>query len=172
MPLCCSDGKIHIIGAFPLSNSHQIYDPKTDTWSIGTPVIAGYYYAVAAVTTGEYAPKQIHVFGINSQYWDLGLPEFSTQSYDPTTDNWTLGTHMNSGRINAGVTVVNDTIYVIGGSSLMIGNNIFSSAINEHYTPQNYVPEFSSWLILPFLVSLAAVAYCYKKKLTKTPNWH
>ncbi|MFA5363964.1 MAG: hypothetical protein WC325_02140 [Candidatus Bathyarchaeia archaeon] len=33
------------------------------------------------------------------------------------------------------------------------------------------VPEFPTWLVLPILASVTAVAFFYKKKLAKTPNW-
>jgi nitrous oxidase accessory protein NosD len=33
------------------------------------------------------------------------------------------------------------------------------------------VPEFPAWLILPILLSVATVAFFYKQKLSKTPNW-
>ena len=157
-----------MIGAFPLANSHQIYDPKTDTWTLGGPVISGYNFATAAVTTGEYAPKRIHVFGINNRYWDLGLPVFSTQSYDPTSENWTRGTSMPTERICAGFATLNDTIYVIGGYTLIIGNKVYPSSIKEQYTPIDYIPEFQPFIILPLILIASFVAILLKKKIHKT----
>lgn len=45
---------------------------------------------------------------------------------------------MPTGRINVGVAVVNDVFYIIGGATLMIGNNLFASAVNEQYTPMGF----------------------------------
>jgi hypothetical protein len=164
------DNKLHVIGAFPLSNCHQIYDPETDSWSFGPPVIAGYNFAFAGATTGEYAPKRIYVYGTNSQYWDLGLPDFFGQSYDPTTGNWTVGTSMPTERIRVGVAVVNDTLYVIGGYTLIIGNNVFASDVNEEYTPIDYIPEFPSWIIMLLLIVGTLVIMICKERLPKIPS--
>ena len=157
--------KIHVIGAFPLANSHQIYDLQNDSWRFGSPVISGYNFAVAGATTGEYAPKRIYVYGTNSQYWELGGPDFFAQSYDPVTGNWTTCTSMPTGRINAGVVVLNDTLYIIGGYVPVIGNNIYASAANEQYIPIDYVPEFASWTILPIILTGLLVVTVYRKKL-------
>ncbi len=159
------DNKIHVIGAFPLANSHQIYDIQNDSWSFGLPVISSYFFAVAGATTGEFAPKRIYVYGTNSQYWDLGGPDFFAQSYDPITGNWTTCASMPTGRINAGVADLNDTIYVIGGYVPVIGNNIYASTANEQYIPVDYVPEFSSWILLPLFLSVTLVVVVLKKRL-------
>ena len=63
------NGKLHVIGANPFANSHQIYDPQTDEWSIGEPLINGYYFAIAGVTTGVHTPSQIYVYGTTSDNW-------------------------------------------------------------------------------------------------------
>jgi hypothetical protein len=70
-------------------------------------------------------------------------------------------------RIQVGVAVVNDTLYIIGGYTLMIGNNVFASDVNEQYTPIDYIPEFPSWAILPLLFVASFVAIIYKKKLQR-----
>jgi Kelch motif len=38
-------------------------------------------------------------------------------------------------RVNAAVAVVNDLLYVIGGSVVMIENNAHPTALNEQYSP-------------------------------------
>lgn len=133
------ENKIHVIGAAPFANSHQIYDPTTDSWSIGTPVIAGYVYASAAATTGENAPEQIYVFGASSIWWNLDhLPDVESQSYDPTTNSWTVGSSVPSKRIDFGSVVINDIIYTIGGFIPTYGNMINVSALNQQYIPLEY----------------------------------
>ncbi len=159
------DNQIHVIGAFPLANSHQVYDSETNNWSFGSPVISSYIFAVAGATTGEYAPKRIYVYGTNTRYWDLGHPDFFGQSFDPITGNWTTCSAMPTGRFNAGVAVLNDAIYVIGGYVPLIGNNKALSAVNEQYIPVDYVPEFSSWILLPLFLSVTLVVVVLKKRL-------
>ena len=126
------DGKIHVFGAFPFSSSHQVYDPKTDSWSVDAPIIQGYYLAVACSTS---LPKQIHLFGVDSTWWDLGPPNFTSISYDLAKDNWRVCSEMPTPRVNVGIAVVDDLVYVIGGSVVMIENNAHPTTINEQYTP-------------------------------------
>jgi hypothetical protein len=161
------DNKIHVIGAFPRSKSHQVYDPVADSWSFGAPLISGYFFASACTTGGVMAPERIYVYGADRQWWDLILPKFTCQSYDPLTGNWSVCTTMPTLRINVGVAVVDDVVYVIGGETLLIGNNAHASAVNEQYTPVGFVPEFPSWLVLPLFaaVTLFAVATIRKKAL-------
>jgi hypothetical protein len=168
------DGKIHVIGAFPFSNSHQIYDPSADMWSMGPQVIAGYYFAGAGATSGASAPSRIYVFGADRCFWPLeDYPQATAQSYDPLTGNWTVCASMPSGRLDVAVAVVNDVIYAIGGFTPVIGNGVISSALNEQYVPIGHgtVPEFPSWIILPLLIigALNALVY-FKKRRHRKPH--
>lgn len=43
-------------------------------------------------------------------------PIFSVERYDLEEDKWTRVARLNSGRANASVAVVNDVLYVIGGT--------------------------------------------------------
>jgi len=84
--------------------------------------------------------------------------------YDPETDTWTAGTPMPTPRWSLGVAVVNDELYAIGGKTEE-GDNY--SAVNEKYTPAEYIPEFPSWIIMPLFMIVAVVVIIYRKKLTK-----
>jgi N-acetylneuraminic acid mutarotase len=144
------NGKIHIIGGLSTSgdsNLHQVYDPATDNWtyassppnSIGNAVGQG----TAAATVGELALRKIYVFGQRGNLRQ-GEPEGSNRIYNPQNDSWTFGANVPTDRINFGVAVVNDTIYVIGGgvaTSWFVGT-FGASAVNERYTPIGYgVPD-------------------------------
>jgi N-acetylneuraminic acid mutarotase len=141
------DDKIYVISQTEIDSTipfNQIYDPETDTWSSGTmmPTLASGFSVVA--TSGEFAPKRIHVLSRNTH-----------QIYDPETDTWTNGTTMLTSRYSLGVAVVNDELYAIGGY-----NGDTDLAVNEKYTPQGYIPEFPSWIVLPlfFVATLVGVA--------------
>ena len=174
------DGKIHVIGVTPFSNSHQIYDSATNIWSFGVPPISGYFLAAAGVTTGSFAPKRIYVFGTDRVYWGLNLPEITGQSYDPVTDNWTNCAPMLTGRINVADATVNDELYVIGGETPFIGENTIKSAKNEKYTPFEYgtissasptpsIPEMpSSALILGLVAAFSIIIVAVRKKIACT----
>jgi len=160
------DDKIHVMGLAGDGNFHQIYDPETDSWNSGTISVPP--YAAAAATSGVMAPKRIYVFGINTLSWSLDLPQFITAVYNPENYSRTDFTSMPTGRIQVGVAVVNDIIYVIGGNVPVFANHVAASNVNEQYTPIGYIPEFPSWTILPlFLTATLVVAIC-RKKLSKT----
>ena len=85
---------------------------KASMWSIFASLLAS-----AGATTGMFAPERIYVFSADADlpYWQLTLRKFTTQNYDPKTNNWTDCVSMATGHFDAGVAVVNDMLYVIGG---------------------------------------------------------
>ena len=142
-PSAVVDNKIYLF------ISTQIYDPETDSWSRGEEIPHGFYEAfdsTAGATTGVLAPKRIYVFGGEGE--GLNVATNYTQVYDPENDSWTTRTPMPTPRWSLGVAVVNDELYAIGGY-----DGETRLAVNEKYTPIDYVPEFPSGSILPlFLV--------------------
>jgi len=138
------DDKIHVIGLDINGAFHEIYDPETDSWSSGA--LEGTAYASAGATTGVNAPKRIYLFSAEYANWELNPPSIINLIYDPTSDSWDVGTSMPTGRANAGVAVVNDELYVIGGATLEIGMSTLASAANEQYTPGGYGTPDSSYV--------------------------
>jgi N-acetylneuraminic acid mutarotase len=156
------DGKIYAMGGYVngrFSNLNEMYDPKTNTWVTKTPLPkprSGFGIAV-------YQNK-IFIFG-GSGYIYGSVPGFieTTDVYDLETDTWTNGATMLTSRYSLGVAVVNDELYTIGGY-----NGDTDLAVNEKYTPQGYIPEFPSWIILPLLLTATLVAIFFKKMLATT----
>jgi N-acetylneuraminic acid mutarotase len=152
------DDKIYIIGGRDIAsdpdeqNFTQIYEPETDTWNSGKSVPIAINGQAAVATLGVFAPKRIHLLKSSLHY-----------VYDPENDSWTQETPMLTSRSGTGVAVVNDEIYVIGGYD---GENYRNE--NEKYTPQGYIPEFSSWIILPLLLTATLIAVLFKKRLATT----
>ena len=139
------DNKIYVI----TSNLNQIYHVENDSWSYGAPPPSPTVLASAGATTGVFAPERIYVFGADADlpYWQLTLRNFTTQSYDPKTNNWKACASMPTGRFDAGVAVVNDMLFVIGGftteyrtDSFTLNPSITYSAVNEQYIPIGYIP--------------------------------
>ena len=122
------NGKIY---AF-YGNHTNIYDPKSNSWYEGTSMPITVYQPSVCATTGIMAPKKIYLFGGIPQLFDSGTT--LTQIYDPEADNWALGSPMPTGRSSAAIAVVNDQIYVIGGST---GLYWFTDS-NEQYIPLGY----------------------------------
>jgi hypothetical protein len=162
------DGEIHLIGAFPTNNSHQVYDPATEIWTIETPLIRSYWFVEAGATSGVYAPKRIYVLGGSDTTVWIGIsgdtPVPTYQSYDFATENWTDLASLPSGRFQVAVAVVDDRVYAIGGWLPYINSDRSASASNEQYTPIGYgepLQQTASPLV-PFVaaVSVSAVAVC------------
>lgn len=128
------DNEIHVISA-QHPGSHEIYNPFNDTWRSGASVMR-VFFSSAGVTTG--LDERIYVFSGDRPYWDSGEIYFPTQSYNPANGDWTNGTSMPTGRLEAGVTVVDGLIYVIGGFVPWMGNNWYPSTANEQYIPFGY----------------------------------
>jgi hypothetical protein len=150
------DDKIYILGA----NVTQIYDPESDSWTLGAASPISVSTPGVCATTGVMAPKRIYLFGGTTSFL---VYTNVTQVYDPMTDNWTLGAPMLTVRAGPACAVVDDIIYVIGGSSGMYSREY----VIEQYTPIGYIPEFPSWIILPLLLVATLVAMVYKQRLAK-----
>jgi N-acetylneuraminic acid mutarotase len=127
------DNKIYFIN---IDGFVQIYDPLNDSWSIGerapSSIALGASYpfesAIAAVTTGMHAPKRIYFLSEDGNY-----------VYNPANDSWTAGTATPTARGYAGVAVINDIIYVVGGVTFQYSAGYMGpTAVNEQYTPIGY----------------------------------
>jgi N-acetylneuraminic acid mutarotase len=180
------DDKIYImggqIGDYPIPNGTlnlvQVFDPKTNQWSLPARMPINVKYAAGVATTGKYAPKRIYVFGGDanneayqnaSRYYMYDVdPTNATQVYDPLTDNWSFAASMFSARYNLVAANVNDTLYAIGGQILDNSNYPETTYANDKYTPMGYIPEFPSWTpLLITLIAVMAVAVVYRRRLDK-----
>jgi len=113
------DDKIFII-----SDKIQIFNPKSNQWTLGTPPPKPMFQGAAGATTGSMAPKRIYFIGGGS----------ANQIYNPNDDSWSKGASLSTPRNNLAVAVLNDIIYAIGGWHIDSG----TLAINEQYTPIGY----------------------------------
>jgi hypothetical protein len=125
---------------------NQIYNPLNDKWSTGTLSPSGirYDFCAAGATIGMNAPKRIYVLGETLHLWE-DEPSNSVRIYNPQSDVWTFGADVPTKRHSFGVAVVDDILYVIGGSTVTYTEpfNWYSSSItlyatNEQYTPFGY----------------------------------
>ncbi|MHC3129102.1 MAG: hypothetical protein IBV52_03395 [Candidatus Bathyarchaeota archaeon] len=172
MSIYCVSGvvnnKIYIIGP---GDENQIYDPLTNNWSTGASKPSPAYMASGAATTGVNGSKRIYVFGLTQTYWVQTVPDAVTLVYNPEFNTWGHGTSMLTPRFNAGVAVVNDVFYVIGGETPAVFMLNQRSAENEQYTPIDYIPEFPSCIILPLLlVATLTAIICKQRLLRKSAN--
>jgi hypothetical protein len=132
------NGEIYIIGGSKNSatagtsafvNSNQVYDPQTNSWSLGANLPSSATYAAAATTEGFAAPPLLYLIGgffINSFI-------NTVQVYDAGKNSWSTGASMPTARAYLGVAVLNDVLYAIGGFD---GTNWLNTV--EQYTPIGY----------------------------------
>ncbi|MHA6529717.1 Kelch repeat-containing protein [Paenibacillus sp. BAC0078] len=121
-------GKIYLFGGYSNNGSGNVYnnkvisyDPASDTWTDVAPMATQNRtpYGGAATVNGK-------VYVIGSTNGDLRLVE----EFDPSTKVWTTKASMPApNRLYSGVAVVNNKIYVAGGSS--------ASNKLEEYDPVN-----------------------------------
>ena len=106
------------------------YNPFADSWSFGKPSPTYGTTCAIGVASGAKDSKSIYF-----------LDESATYMYDPTTESWINDTSMPTARGYAGVAVLNDEFYIIGGifapyEGYIVMTN--SATTNEQYTPFGY----------------------------------
>jgi len=108
----------------------QIYDTKTDSWSLGSFPPTVQSNADAVTILDERGRELIYIFGGGGYgtYSDL------VQIYDPQNDIWGVGSPMPTPRHGLAVAVVNNQIYALGGVTSGGAYGTWLST-NERYTP-------------------------------------
>ncbi len=130
------DGKIYIIAGSWQSNTASAavfaYDPTADTWERKTdaPTARSWLSPSAAVANGR-----IYVMG-----GDFGPPDPDVEEYDPATDTWMTRPDMPTPRGGLATTVVNETIYVMGGLTTLTSPTLSTV---EAYTPNPLIVDFN-----------------------------
>jgi N-acetylneuraminic acid mutarotase len=145
------DDKIYVIGGQLLagfgvinpSNSTDVYDPKTDTWSTMTPIatpVMGYASAVL--------DNKIYIIGgATKDSCPDYKPTTLVQIFNPQTNQWTNGISLPTGVCYAQAFVTTGgfapkQIYVIAGSTSCYYRYQFSAVTN---LTQVFNPETNKW---------------------------
>ncbi len=131
---CVVDGKIYAIGgasgygAMAL-RTVEAYDPVTDTWTTKSDMPTGRQALSTSVVNGK-----IYAIGGGASS-NTGAETFSTvEEYDPATDRWTTKSEMPTARGWHSAGVVDDKIYVIGGSPSLWFTPVFTMEVYEPAT--------------------------------------
>ncbi len=124
------DGKIYVIAGFNSSggntNTVDVYNPQTNTWSSAAPLPIATNHNAAAVAAGR-----LYAFGGTSN---------RTFVYNPQLNSWSDVAPMRFQHANtAAVGVINDKIYVAGGN----GPNMNQTELEV------YDPALNTWTQLP-----------------------
>ncbi|MFN2128278.1 MAG: kelch repeat-containing protein [Anaerolineales bacterium] len=111
------DGKIYVIGGMTsgpsfwegMRDTVEIYDPVTDSWSIGASIPTERAYFTTSVVDGK-------IYAIGG---DLVTMEdiSSVEMYNPVTNTWTTKSPMPTARAGHVSAVVDGIIYIIGGGT-------------------------------------------------------
>ena len=129
--------KIYVLTApFQIDRDHvvnapiQIYDTKTDSWSLGPFLPTTQSSAEAVIILDEQGRELIYIFG-GGGYWDYSD---LVQIYDPENDVWGVASPMPTPRYGLAVVVVNNQVYALGGVTSGGAYGAILST-NERYTP-------------------------------------
>jgi N-acetylneuraminic acid mutarotase len=163
--------KIYVLGGQGNSNDPknldvtQIYDSTTDSWTIGTPMPITVLNSAACTVSEPLGYEDIYIIGGQLGALGTGGTRIDmVQVLNPENKTWSVGVSMLTARDGLAVTVVNNTIYAMGG----VGGNILSSgegyATNEAYTPIGAQPHspsptpYSNQNDFPIMVAAAVTA--------------
>ncbi len=113
---CEVDGKIYVIGGGATTKScmsvMEVYDPETNTWDKNiAPMLTPRVNFCAGVVNGK-----IYVIGGTTGHTNSNGIIGSVEVYDPATDTWQNKTPMPVPRRAAACGVIDNKIYVAGGS--------------------------------------------------------
>jgi hypothetical protein len=126
------DGKIHVVGGrlgggfqSDKTAAHEVFDPKTKTWSVAAPMLKPRSGVNSVIAHGC-----MHVWGGEEQAGVFPDHDF----YDPRSDTWTKLPNMAIPVHGVtGATFANGLIYVTGGGTQVGGNS--GSLLNQVYRP-------------------------------------
>lgn len=131
--LAAVDSKIYAIGGTNTWNggslgTNEMYDPQTDTWTnkTGMPTHRSYF------ATAVYQNKIYCFGGLNGNFsnteatWGKGCA--ANEVYDPATDTWETRTPMPTASWKLQASVINGTIYLVGGEP--------NGTLNQAYDPE------------------------------------
>jgi N-acetylneuraminic acid mutarotase len=99
------DGKVYVFGGAGGSSYTQIYDPETNSWSLGAAMLDGAWEAKAATVT-------------NGSIWVVGgegVTAGYAQVYDPVGDSWFVGTAAPAAVECGAMVAVGYDLYYSGG---------------------------------------------------------
>lgn len=135
------DGEIYVVGGFTsagLAPAVEVYDPVSDGWRTAAEFPdAGVHHANTAAVGGR-----LFVAGylVTAGFTAVGR----TFAYEPSTDAWTEQTAMPVGveRGGAGVAVLQDTVYVLGGlrGTQTVGDAWAYDTVTDAWAPIEPLP--------------------------------
>ena len=132
-----------------------IYDYNTDTWSKGTKPPCEFSQGISGTTTGVCAPKRIYTIGTittKEEWWEYGREDQISPGYvnsmvpimmiyDPANHTWS-NVNIVMNRVDFGVAVIDDILYVIGGYMVLLGETSVTVDVKEFVAGVTYWGEY------------------------------
>jgi N-acetylneuraminic acid mutarotase/uncharacterized coiled-coil protein SlyX len=128
-----TDGRIYVAGGYNRSSSEflkalQIYDPVTDSWSLGSEMTFASFDGF-----GGFSDGKLFVIG--------GMDDYSSthghvQIYDPESDMWAVGTDQPTIKFEGATVIRGSSVYCIGG---------IDGAYSAVNTVDVYDAEYNTW---------------------------
>jgi N-acetylneuraminic acid mutarotase len=109
-------------------NRTEMYDPKTDKWTVKQPMLSKRSGFGSASANG-----QIYIFGGEGVKESLD----SVEKYNPITDQWTHEPSMPSERIGLEAVAVDNKIYAIGGQIYSPESGLVALDTNDIFNVKN-----------------------------------
>jgi N-acetylneuraminic acid mutarotase len=145
---CVVDGKIYAIGGagpvYQALKTVEMYDPATDRWEtktsmptaregLSTSVINGKIYAIGGFSSSS------------SDYYYTSKFFSTVEEYNPATDTWSKKKEMPAARGVHSACVVNNRIYIIGGSTDIpftpVLTMIVYDPLTDSWTQKGEIPQ-------------------------------
>ncbi len=149
-----SAGHIHVFGGqagatFSYTNSHQEYDPASDTWTprAALPIAGSLPACVATAADGR-------IFYIGGRTTGGNATVATTRIYDPGTDTWSTGTDMPTATRSAACDTDAAGNFIIFGGNTAAGTLATDAVLA--YDPVN--DQWSTRAAMPLGRSIANVA--------------
>ena len=130
--------KIYVIGGTVGDNGYvgnnEMYDPVTNTWQTKASMPTPRADLSANIVDGK-------IYLIGGKRYSSATPFYSetniNEVYDPLTDTWTAKTPLPTGVQGYGSVVINQSIYIIGGSRISSTSGIsITVSTNQVYSTQ------------------------------------
>ncbi len=120
------NGHLYMVGGYDTNsnylNTTYDYDIAADSWSQRANLPTEMYYAAGAVLNGKFyniggggQNELAHLGAKHSPHPASPLTSNATFIYDPTTNNWSVGTSLNQPRSYPGAASVGNAIVAVGG---------------------------------------------------------
>ena len=130
------DDKIYVIGgtlASAFAANNEVYDPTTNSWTYAASMITPRADVCASVINDN-------IYVIGGKTWSSQSPFYTetdiNECYNPVNDSWSTKAPLQTPVMGAASAVVDNTIYVIGGSRVSSGSTSLVN-LNQVYDAQN-----------------------------------